>query len=206
MTVAVVDYGMGNLGSVRRALEAIGASSAIARAPDQLQGASHVILPGVGSFSEGMRHLRNGAWDAALADSVAAGVPLFGICLGMQMLAAHGEEGGREAGLGFIRGTVRGLREMGCGLRLPHVGWNTATQRLPCPLLAGLPDDSDFYFVHGFAIDEPSIDDVVATTTHAVEFPAVVARGNVFGAQFHPEKSSRAGLRMLRNFVGVGRC
>lgn len=207
MKAVVVDYGMGNLGSVRRALELLGADAVVASEPEQLQGADRVILPGVGSFSEGMERLRDGGWDAALAEATQLRqVPLLGICLGMQLLASHGDEGGRSAGLGLIPGRVRLLSELGCELRVPHVGWNSVLLLGAPTLFALIPDATDFYFVHSFAMVPEDDADLFATCDYGVQVAAVIGRGRVYGTQFHPEKSSKAGLQLLKNFLGPGPC
>lgn len=211
MRVAVIDYGTGNLGSLLRALEEVGATPRLATHPDQLEQAERVILPGVGSFSDCMHALTDGGWVGALQQAVARGLPLLGVCVGMQLLASQGSEGaeaqGMTAGLGLIPGTVTHLREQGCTGRLPHVGWNALHPLGADPLLAGIPDGTNFYFVHSFAFvaDDPA--KVIATVHHSVPFAAVIRAGHVWGTQFHPEKSSRAGFRLLRNFLaGGGTC
>ncbi|SDX53866.1 glutamine amidotransferase [Roseicitreum antarcticum] len=223
MRVAVIDYGTGNLGSMLRALEELGAQPTLASHPDQIADAARLILPGVGSFTDCMAALSAGGWPQALRAAVdEAGTPLLGVCVGMQLLAMRGSEGataGRAtAGLGFVPGTVRHLRDLGCGLRLPHVGWNAIDPAGgPDPLLTGIPAGTNFYFVHSFALetqtqdaeapdtetpDTETPDHVIATATHDIPFVAAVRCGRVWGTQFHPEKSSRAGFRLLRNFLG----
>jgi glutamine amidotransferase len=207
MKVAVVNYGMGNLASVRRALEDLGAHAYVANAPGELEAADRFVLPGVGAFSQGMGHLQAGGWFDALRAGVGRGRPLLGICLGMQMLAAWGEEGGPTRGLGLVPGRIRRLNDLGCTQRIPHVGWNEiALADDAGPLLAHIPTGSDFYFVHsyGFVADEAT--DVIATTDYGIEVPAAVQRGHVFGTQFHPEKSSRAGRQLLENFLRYPSC
>jgi imidazole glycerol-phosphate synthase subunit HisH len=202
MTVAIIDYGMGNLGSVRRALELLGAAPAVARVPDDLNDCGAAILPGVGAFADGMRHLREPGWDVAIRRRAREGMPLLGICLGMQLLTTSGGEGGEAEGLGLVPGRIRHLAEIGCTERVPHVGWNTIN------LVDGgkgiLPpelDGSDFYFVHSYAFcaDDPA--HIVATCDYGVTFPAVVAAGAVMGTQYHPEKSSKAGFEVLKSFL-----
>lgn len=206
MKIGIVNYGMGNLGSVRRALEDLDAQAFIAEHPAALHEAHRIVLPGVGAFPDGVARLRDGGWMDALQRLVEGGKPLLGICLGMQMLATSGEEGGSNAGLGLIPGRVRRLDLLGCQLRIPHIGWNEIVFGQPSPLLAHIPQRSDFYFVHSFAYapDEPS--DVLATTDYGIPVVAAVQRGNVFGTQFHPEKSSKAGRQLLRNFLDYVPC
>jgi len=205
--IAVINYGMGNLGSVRRALEDLRLDVTIAEHPLALFDAHRIILPGVGAFGEGMARLRAGGWVDALQRAVLeGGRPLLGICLGMQMLATSSEELGTHAGLDFVPGRVQRLDALGSALRVPHVGWNEVAHRDTDPLFAGIPQGMDFYFVHsyGFAVDDPA--HVSATTDYGVSVTAAVSRGHVFGTQFHPEKSSKAGRQVLRNFVDVPAC
>jgi glutamine amidotransferase len=205
--VAIVNYGMGNLGSVRRAFEELGVDVSIADHPAALYDANRVVLPGVGAFGQGMQNLDRGGWRSALQDIVQnQQKPLLGICLGMQMLATVGHEGGESQGLGFVPGHVRRLDTLGCKLRVPHVGWNEVHYAQTDGLVESIPDNSDFYFVHSFALVPDNPSDLVASTPYGCEFAAIVRNGNVFGTQFHPEKSSRAGLRLLRNFLGYVPC
>lgn len=208
MRVAVIDYGTGNLGSMLRALEELGASAYLAMTPQDLEGASRLILPGVGNFSDCMAALDAGGWPAALRQAVTVtGIPLLGVCVGMQLLASAGSEGAATSeltnGLDFIPGRVEHLRLLGCTARLPHVGWNAIHPAQPAdPLLSGIPDGTNYYFVHSYAFVPEDISDVIAKAEHAVQFAAAIRRGRVWGTQFHPEKSSRAGFRVLRNFLG----
>ncbi|WP_271008560.1 imidazole glycerol phosphate synthase subunit HisH [Paucibacter sp. B51] len=207
MKVGIVNYGMGNLASVRRALEDLGAEAFIAEHPAALYDASRVVLPGVGAFLQGMQRLRTGGWVEALHDLVHEHRrPLLGICLGMQMLATTGEEGGMHDGLDLVPGRVRRLDDLGCALRIPHVGWNDTASRRDDPLFAHIPQASDFYFVHSFAFDPEDEADVIARTDYDVPLVAAVRRGSVFGTQFHPEKSSRVGRQLLRNFLDFRPC
>jgi glutamine amidotransferase len=220
MKVGVIDYGVGNLGSVLHAVEELRVSAQLVTAPEQMAEVDKLILPGVGNFADCATLLSAGHWVEALHEEILIGKkPLLGVCLGMQLLATVGSEGStssggetRSAGLGLIPGHVVHLRELGCDLRVPHVGWNSikaagnhGTGNHRC-LLDGIPDGTDFYFVHSYAFvpDEPR--DIVATVDYGIEVTAVVHRGNVWGTQFHPEKSSRAGFRMLRNFIDGPLC
>lgn len=207
MKIAVVNYGMGNLASVRRAFEDIGAEVTIANHPAALYDANRIVLPGVGAFTEGMECLSGAGWAAALHEVVIQqGKPLLGICLGMQMLASRGDEGGETKGLGFIPGKVQRLDSIGCRLRIPHVGWNDVSCRKADVLFDGIPNLSDFYFVHSFAFVPESQEHLIATTSYGCDVTAVVRSGNIFGCQFHPEKSSKAGRQLLRNFMGYVPC
>jgi glutamine amidotransferase len=201
MKVGLINYGMGNLGSVRRALEELDAEVVIADRPEMLDGVDRMVLPGVGAFGEAMARLRASRWDAALHRQVhEQRKVLLGICLGMQMLGESSDENGLTSGLGFIPGRVRRLDTMGCTLRIPHVGWNEVRFTGGAQLFAGIPQAVDFYFVHSFALD-PAADGVCATVRYGGEMAAAVERGRVLGTQFHPEKSSAAGRQVLRNFL-----
>ena len=207
MKIAVVNYGIGNLGSVRRALEDIGADVFIANHPAAIYDANRIVLPGVGAFAEGMACLTNAGWASALNDVVIKqGKPLLGICLGMQMLATTGNEGGESKGLGFIPGKVIKLDAIGCKLRIPHVGWNDVKYRKDDVLFDGIPDLSDFYFVHSYAFVPEKQDHLIATTSYDCDVAATIRNGNVFGCQFHPEKSSKAGRQLLKNFMEYVPC
>lgn len=207
MKVAIVNYGMGNLASVRRALEDIGAQPYIADHPAALYEANRIVLPGVGAFAQGMQCLIDGGWVDALRDVVTRQhKPLLGICLGMQMLASAGDEGGTARGLGFVPGQIRRLDALGCHLRLPHVGWNEVVYRTTDEFFNQIPDASDFYFVHSYALVPEQAEHVLATTPYDCDLASVVRHGNIFGCQFHPEKSSKAGRQLLRNFLSYVPC
>lgn len=201
--VVIVDYGLCNLDSIARALEECGGDVTVTRDPAVVAGAERIVLPGVGAFAEAMTNLRDWGLDAAMTDKVAQGAPMLGVCLGMQLLAATGTEGGDRPGLGLIEGTVERLVPNGAGERVPHVGWNELARRGDSPLLDGIEPERDFYFVHSYHLRCADDADVVATTPHCGGFASVVARGNVFGAQFHPEKSQKAGFALLRNFLAL---
>ena len=192
--IAIADYGMGNRRSVEKALAHVGAESVITADHDAIRAADAVILPGVGAFPEAMRNLRR----TGLGD-VLRGLtqPLLGICLGMQLLFESSTEHEGAAGLGILPGTVTRLQAP----RLPHIGWNLVGFERPSKLAEGLPDAAAFYHVHSFACRPSDPADVVGTSEYGERFVSVVERGNVMAVQFHPEKSSRDGLRMLGNFA-----
>ncbi len=214
MKVGLLDYGAGNLGSVGRALEELRVNPTLVTRAVDMHAADCFILPGVGNFADCAAQLRTGGWDKALQDEVLAyGKPLLGICVGMQLLADFSTEGaedspdGRVPGLGFVPGKVEHLRQLGCAGRIPHVGWNEVRPREPVsPLFAGIPAGTDFYFVHSYAFEAANPEEVIATTDYGVPVTAAVARGRVAGTQFHPEKSSRAGFRILANFIQSPPC
>ncbi|WP_147652075.1 imidazole glycerol phosphate synthase subunit HisH [Vulcaniibacterium gelatinicum] len=195
-TVALIDAGGANLGSVRYALERLGVVPRIVRDADELGLPARVILPGVGAAPQAMRLLRERGLDVALR---ALEVPLLGICLGMQLLFERSEEGEVEC-LGLLPGKVRRLAPQP-GLRVPHMGWNRLRPLRVDPLLDGIPADAHAYFVHGYAV--PVTGDCLAASEHGTAFAAMVRRGRLCGAQFHPERSSDVGARLLRNFLAL---
>lgn len=204
--IGVLDIGMGNLRSMANAIDQNGFDPLVVREASAFHGLTHLVIPGVGNFGAAMseitvRNLRQGIRD--FADS---GRPLLGVCLGMHLLAAQGEEGGQNKGLGFITGTVRRL-ESGPGLRVPHVGWNVLHVCRDHPVFEGIKADRDFYYVHSFAMVCESDENVLGTTDYGGPITAVVGRGNVLGFQFHPEKSQINGLRLIENFcLWNGQC
>jgi glutamine amidotransferase len=195
--IAIVDYGMGNKRSVEKALEHVGARPEITGDPERLREADALILPGVGAFPEAMRRLRASGLDELARERAAAGVPLLGICLGMQLLFERSTEHEGADGLGLLAGDVTAL----AAPKLPHIGWNEVRFVRESPLLAGLGAAAAFYHVHSFVCRPADDGDVVGRGSYGEPFASVVARENVMGAQFHPEKSSRDGLALLRNFA-----
>ena len=214
MKVGVIDYGVGNLGSVMRALEELRVMPVLVTRAIDLHAVDSLILPGVGNFSDCVRLLNDGGWFQALQDEVQGGKkPLLGVCLGMQLLASCSMEGANHdefngtPGLGFIPGRVVHLNSLGCHLRVPHVGWNAVTPAsMRGGLFDGIPVGTDFYFVHSYAFVPDNPADVLATTDYGIPVTAAVRKGHVWGTQFHPEKSSRAGFRLLRNFIEDRQC
>jgi len=196
--IAIVDYGVGNLHSIRRGLEIAGAQTKITHEPAEIAAADAIVLPGVGAFKSAMQEL--GANLDIIRQVVSAGRPLLGICLGMQLLLTWSEEGGHAEGLGLIPGKVVKLPRI---QKVPHMGWNSLKIEREHPFLAGIQSGTHVYFVHSYFVRPEDEVAVLATTTYGIEFPSVVVRGPVIGTQFHPEKSSGAGLQMLRNFVGI---
>jgi glutamine amidotransferase len=209
MKVGIINYGVGNLGSIMRALEELRVTPTLINRARDMHSMDCLILPGVGNFADCAKLLDKGGWAEALKDEVeAAGKPLLGICVGMQLLATYSMEGidldtpNGVAGLGLIPGRVEHLRTLGCDLRVPHVGWNDVTPvSSHGGLFDGVPNGTDFYFVHSYAFIADDAINVLAVTEYGIPVTAAVKRGNVWGTQFHPEKSSRGGSRLLRNFI-----
>jgi len=199
VTIAILDYGMGNLRSAEKAFEHVGARATITREHDVVRAADGVVLPGVGAFPKAMAAVRELGFDGLLAERRAAGVPVLGICLGMQLLYEESTEHGGAAGLGLLAGRIEALDAP--GLKVPHIGWNPVAWRRASDLAEGLPDPCAFYHVHSFANRAVDGDEVVGVATYATEFVSVVAADGVYGTQFHPEKSGPDGLRLLRNFA-----
>ncbi len=201
--VIIVDYGMGNLGSIRHKLAKLKIEAAISADPASVLTASHLILPGVGHFATAMDNLRRAGLADALNEAVLQrGTPIMGICLGMQLFTQHSEEGD-AAGLGWIDGQTRRFRfdDDARQLPVPHVGWNLIKQNRECPMLAGVAEGQRFYFTHSYcvSVDDPA--QAVATTNYGGEFVSIVQKGHIFGTQFHPEKSHRRGIELIRRFV-----
>ena len=206
-TIAVIDYGMGNLRSVAKAIEhvAAGAPVVVTADPAQVAAAARVVFPGQGAMPDCMRELeQRGLRPAVIA--AARSKPFLGICIGEQMLFAHSEEGD-AAGLGIFPGSVQRFPAArmhgadGSRLKVPHMGWNTVAQKKPHPLWAGIADHSRFYFVHSYCVQAPDSALCAGTTDYGLSFTSAVAQDNIFAVQFHPEKSARDGLQLLKNFV-----
>jgi len=202
--IAIVDYGMGNLRSVAKAFERLGAAAEVTRDPERIASAPGVVLPGVGAFGACMANLTSLGLVQPVKQAIGAGRPFLGICLGMQLLFDESEEFGPVGGLGVLRGRVVRFPPSP-ELKVPHMGWNAVRVARRAPALAGIDDGEYVYFVHSY-YPVPADPAVVATTTgYGIEFASSVVRDNVFACQFHPEKSQRVGLRILENFIGVVR-
>ena len=203
--IGIIDCGISNLGSIVQTVSNLGHNPIIVSDPGQISNKSHIIFPGQGTFSEGMRRINSLGWSEVLRSEVLdRGKPILGICLGMQLFARFGNEGGHVDGLGFLEGEVSKLEDG--GLRLPHIGWNTVCQSRDSRLFFCIPQNVDFYFSHSFVLklNEESI----ATTNcnYGQTFTASLEYKNIFGTQFHPEKSSKAGRQLLKNFCEVEAC
>jgi len=198
--ICILDYGMGNLRSVEKALEHVGASAEITSDAAAVRAADGVILPGVGAFPRAMEEIRARGLDELIGERHQAGVPILGICLGLQLLFDSTTELGGADGLGLLGGPVGGLEAD--GLKVPHIGWSAVRWEHESRLVEGIDSETPFYFVHSFA-PEPSAEDLLGSAAYGRRFACATERGNVFGVQFHPEKSSAAGLRLLSNFAGI---
>ncbi|NPV92515.1 MAG: imidazole glycerol phosphate synthase subunit HisH [Firmicutes bacterium] len=195
--IFIVDYGMGNLRSVQKGLESVGFAASITSRPEDIEGAAGVVLPGVGAFGDAMNNLRSNGMDQAIRDYVRSGRPFLGICLGQHLIFDGSEEFGWNEGLGLLPGRVIRLP---AGVKVPHIGWNQLRRVREEKILNGIPDDSYFYFNHSFYLQLADSHITGAVTEYGSTIPAVVSRGNIYGIQFHPEKSSTLGLKILQNF------
>jgi glutamine amidotransferase len=206
MSIGIVDVGIGNIGSLRNALHSQGWDTVSVSTPGDFAGLTHLFLPGVGAFAAAMARLNQTSMIEPIRHFAAKGHPVMGICVGMQILAETGIEGGHTHGLALIPGKVLPIASK-TGLRLPHVGWNQARQSRAHPLLKGIRNDVDFYFVNSYRFVASEMETVLAETDYAERFPSLISKGNVVGAQFHPEKSQTNGLRLLDNFcLWDGKC
>jgi len=198
--LAIVDYGLGNIKSIINALDEIGCRSTLIKEPNQLSPFEKIILPGVGAFASAMDKLKNSGMDIALQNAKDNGALILGICLGMQLMCKSSEEGGVHKGLGWIDARVVRFPVIN-DLKIPHIGWNNLSIKKESPLLTGIVDNVDVYFLHSYHARCAVPDDILATSGYGEEFVAVFGRENTFGIQFHPEKSQRIGLKILNNFV-----
>lgn len=199
MTIAIIDYGVGNLRSVEKAFTTQGISAIVTDDEATLRTADKLVLPGVGAFAACMDGLRSRGFDQLVIEAAGAGKPILGLCVGLQMMFEEGHEFGIHRGLGLMPGRVVRFPE---GLHVPHIGWNQVHLRQPDhPLFHDLPDNSFFYFVHSFYVEPTDQDCVIGETDYGIKYASICGRGSVIGVQFHPEKSQSAGLRLLRNFA-----
>jgi imidazole glycerol phosphate synthase glutamine amidotransferase subunit len=202
--VGIIDYGGGNLRSVANALRSLGEDPVVIASPEQVGDCTHLLLPGQGEFGDTMQRLEQRGLAPFLRDWITADRPYFGICVGYQILFDNSEESPQTKGLGILPGTVRRFHEE-TGIKIPHMGWNSATAtRGSTRVWQGLGEDPYFYYIHSYFPQPVGSDAVVAETTHGTQtFAGAVERGNLFACQFHPEKSQDAGLRLIRNFLGI---
>jgi glutamine amidotransferase len=196
--IAIIDYGMGNLRSVEKALEKVGATVSVSRDPDEVRRADRIVLPGVGAFGDAMANLEKRGLVEVIKEEVTAGKPFLGICLGLDLLFEESDEHGLHQGLGLLSGRVELLPT---DLKIPQIGWNQISIRKESHLLTGIPDGSSFYFVHSYAVVPRQESDILCETEYGCTFVSAVERGNIAAFQFHPEKSSSLGLTILRNFA-----
>jgi glutamine amidotransferase len=201
--IAVVDHGMGNRRSVEKALGRIGAGAVVTREHEALERADGLIVPGVGAFAAAMRSMRELGLDELVVRRAEQGTPVLGLCLGMQLLFDSSTELGGDTGLALLSGRVRELRPRRADLKVPHIGWNVVTFTRASPLTEGLGDATAFYHVHSFVAEPADDADVLGRGDYGGPFPSIVGRDAIFGVQFHPEKSSTAGLRLLANFAAI---
>jgi len=200
--IAIIDYGMGNLRSVANAFAVLNYPAFIAKAPEDLYEASHIVLPGVGAFGDGIKNLQSAGWVNILEkEIIEKGKPFLGICLGMQLLATSGTENGFHKGLNWIPGTVKRLETNKTYIRIPHIGWNDVHFLNKDYLHSGLGDSQVFYFVHSYVFHPEDTSIVTGITSHGLEFISSIQRANIYATQFHPEKSQKAGLEVFKNFV-----
>jgi glutamine amidotransferase len=199
--IAIIDYGVGNLRSVEKALQAVGAGAKVTSDPALIRQADRVVLPGVGAFGECSRQLRESGLDRLVVEAAGEGKPLLGLCVGLQLMFDEGHEFGVHPGLGLMRGRVIRFPEQ--GPRVPQIGWNQIEEVKPHPLLEGLAEKTYFYFVHSYYVEAEDPGDVLALTEYGIRYPSICGRGSVCGVQFHPEKSQDAGLRLLANFAAL---
>lgn len=198
--ISIIDYGAGNVGSVVRMVERVGGAAERVTVPSALAGASKIILPGVGAFDNGMKLLSENGWIAALSEAVLGRhVPILGVCLGMQLLCKSSEEG-KLPGLGWIDASVHRLSADG-GLKIPHMGWNVISARKDSPLFSVTTEEQRFYFVHSYHVVCHDPADILATVSYGIEVVAALSRDNIYGVQFHPEKSHRFGMALMKRFV-----
>lgn len=198
--IAVIDYGAGNLSSVKKALDYLGVESEITQDREKISNASHIILPGVGSFGDALKSMRERGLDGVTKEAAMSGKPFLGICLGLQLLFESSEESPGVEGLGILKGKIVKIPK-GDGLKVPHIGWNSVSLKQKDGIFSGIDDNSYFYFVHSYYLKGADGDAVAGTTEYGVEIECAVQKGNICATQFHPEKSGKSGLKLLKNFI-----
>lgn len=200
--VSIIDYGAGNLSSVKKALDYLGTESEITQDREKIMNASHIILPGVGSFGDAMHSMEQRGLVDTVKEAAVSGKPFLGICLGLQLLFENSEESPGVKGLGILGGRIVSIPK-DRGLKVPHIGWNSVKLLQNDGIFSGIKNDSYFYFVHSYYLEGADEDTVAATTQYAVDIQCAVQRGNLCATQFHPEKSSETGLKILKNFLNL---
>jgi glutamine amidotransferase len=199
--IAIINYGVGNLRSVEKAFEAVGAEAVVTSDAGAIREAEKVVLPGVGAFGECARSLRESGLDELVLEAAEVSKPVLGLCVGLQLMFDEGYEFGVHKGLSLMRGRV--VRFPDSGPRVPQIGWNQIEDIKPHPLISGLDTGTYFYFVHSYHVEADDAEDVIATTEYGIRYPSICARASICGVQFHPEKSQAAGLRLLANFAAT---
>ena len=200
--VAIINYGIGNIRSLFNSLKKIDVEVEIVSDPESITSYDKVFLPGVGSYKDAIEIINKMGWDRAIKNfSSFKGKGLFGICLGMQILSTFGYEHGKSNGLDLIKGDVVKINKSGYDLKLPHIGWNSITILNKCSITDNINNKENFYFVNSYTFKVNNSDNIIATTEYGIEFPSILNQQNIFGTQFHPEKSSKAGLQILKNFI-----
>ena len=200
--VAIINYGIGNIRSLYNSLRRIEVEAEIITDPSTIGQFDKVFLPGVGSYKDAIKKIKNFGWDKAIKNFLTnENKSLFGICVVMQILSTFGYEYGKSNGLDIIKGEVLRMDENGCDLKLPHIGWNNIKILNQNLITEKLNNEANFYFVNSFSFNKVNFEELIATTSYGIEFPSIVNKQNVFGTQFHPEKSSRAGMQILKNFI-----
>ncbi len=198
--IAVIDYGLGNLRSVSKALESLGTEVEVTSKPKIIESADGVVLPGVGAFYRGMENITKLGLAVPIKKCASSGKPFLGICLGLQLLFSESTEHGKHKGLDIIKGKVVKFKE---GVKIPHMGWNSVDRIKDTPLFKNIPDKSYFYFVHSYFVEPKDKKVIAGATDYSQSFTSMIAKDNVFGVQFHPEKSSELGLKVLKNFLEI---
>ncbi len=202
--VAIINYGIGNIRSLYNSLKKIEIEAEIITDPELIYKFSKVFLPGVGSYKDAIEMIKKIGWDKAIKKFTSnKNKNLFGICVGMQILSTYGYEYGKSEGLNIIEGDVKHLDKQSCELKLPHIGWNNIKIINKNLITENISDDSDFYFVNSYAYKLKDSNRLIATTNYGIEFPSIINKQNIFGTQFHPEKSSKAGIQILKNFINA---
>ena len=200
--VAIINYGIGNIRSLYNSLKKIDIEAEIISDPELINNFDKVFLPGVGSYNDAILMIKKFGWDIALKNfSYDKKKSLFGICVGMQILSSHGYENGKSEGLDIIKGEVMIMDKQGCNLKLPHIGWNNIKILSKNLITRNISNDSNFYFVNSYSFKILNKEELIATTSYGIEFPSIINKENIFGTQFHPEKSSNAGIQILKNFI-----
>ena len=198
--ITIIDYGIGNLRSIEKAFQHVSSETIRTDDPEVIRQADRLVLPGVGAFGACIQEVKQRQLEKPILDAIARNVPFLGVCVGMQMLFESSSEKGTHTGLGLLKGHIKKLEPKSPALKVPHMGWNVISPAQSTPLLKGLPENAYCYFAHSFYATETNLDDVIATTEYGASLPAAFARKNIYGVQFHPEKSHEVGLLILSNF------